>query len=156
TYFTVPKEWDTQTVKTSSQGVESAFYVWLNGDLVGYSEDTFTPSDFDLTPYLVNVVNKLAVEVYRWSDGSWLEDPDFWRLSGIFRDVYLYTHPDIHIADFFVVGDLINDYQDGVLKVRAKIEHEYGGILKDLVLDVILFDDVHNEITRMSVPVQSE
>lgn len=156
TYFTVPKEWDTQTVKISFQGVESAFYVWLNGDFVGYSEDTFTPSDFDLTPYLVNGVNKLAVEVYRWCDGSWLEDQDFWRLSGIFRDVYLYTHPDIHIADFLVVGDLINDYQDGVLKVRAKIEHEYGGILKDLVLDVILFDDVHNEITRMSVPVQSE
>ena len=85
--------WDGQPVFISFQGVESAFYVWVNGDLVGYSEDTFTPADFDITPYLEEGENKLAVEVYRWCDASWLEDQDFWRMSGIFREVYLYTTP---------------------------------------------------------------
>ena len=74
----------------------------MNGELVGYSEDTFTPAEFDITPYLTEGENKLAVEVYRWCDASWLEDQDFWRLSGIFRDVYLYSPSPVQIADFFV------------------------------------------------------
>ena len=78
------RNWQGQPVFISFQGVESAFYVWVNGDLVGYSEDTFTPADFDLTPYLREGENKLAVEVYRWCDASWLEDQDFWRMSGFF------------------------------------------------------------------------
>src|SRR5665647_181622 len=76
--FTVPSDWQDQPVYISFQGVESAFYIWVNGDLVGYSEDTFTPAEFDLTPYLVEGENKLAVEVYRWCDASWIEDQDFW------------------------------------------------------------------------------
>ena len=76
----------------SFQGVESAFYLWVNGEKVGYSEDSFTPAEFDITEYVQEGDNTLAVEVYRWSDGSWLEDQDFIRLSGIFRDVYLYRH----------------------------------------------------------------
>ncbi|MFW5981440.1 MAG: sugar-binding domain-containing protein, partial [bacterium] len=88
TTFTIPEKWKGQPVFISFQGVESAFYLWLNGEFVGYSEDTFTPAEFDLTPYLKEGENKLAVEVYRWCDASWLEDQDFWRLSGIFRDVY--------------------------------------------------------------------
>ncbi len=83
--FSVPEDWAGSPVYLHFRGVESAFYVWLNGDLVGYSEDTFTPAEFDLTPYLQPGENKLAVEVYRWCDASWLEDQDFWRLSGIFR-----------------------------------------------------------------------
>ena len=75
----------------SFQGVETAIYVWLNGEFVGYSEDSFTPSEFNITPYLKEKNNKLAVEVYRYSTASWLEDQDFWRFSGIFRDVYLYA-----------------------------------------------------------------
>lgn len=111
-HFTIAENWGDQPIYISFQGVESAFYVWVNGDLVGYSEDTFTPAEFDLTPYLVNGQNKLAVEVYRWSDASWLEDQDFWRMSGIFRDVFLYTTPPIHMNDFFIVTDLDDDYKD--------------------------------------------
>ncbi len=92
TYFEVPAEWDGKKVCISFQGVETAFNVWCNGEYVGYSEDSFTPSEFDLTPYVNRKgKNKLAVQVYKWSTGSWLEDQDFWRLSGIFRDVYLFT-----------------------------------------------------------------
>ncbi|ANE48192.1 beta-galactosidase [Paenibacillus swuensis] len=124
--FTVPAEWKDQPVSISFQGVESAFYVWLNGDLVGYSEDTFTPAEFDLTPYLVDGENKLAVEVYRWCDASWLEDQDFWRMSGIFRDVYLYSAPSRQLTDFFVHTNLDEQLKDAVLEVEASVEDVFG------------------------------
>src|SRR5699024_11488519 len=108
--FTLPEQWDGLPTYISFQGVESAFYVWVNGDFVGYSEDSFTAAEFDVTPYLQAGENTIAVEVYRWCDASWLEDQDFWRLSGIFRDVYLYAQPKIHIADYFVRTQLDEQY----------------------------------------------
>lgn len=119
--FTVPEAWQGQPVFLSFQGVESAFYVWVNGELVGYSEDTFTPAEFDITAYLAAGENKLAVEVYRWCDASWLEDQDFWRLSGIFRDVYLYSAPAVHVSDFFVRAELDEHYADAQLQLDAKL-----------------------------------
>jgi len=98
--FTVPESWAGMETVISFQGVESAFYVWLNGEFVGYSEDSFTPAEFDLGPFLKTGENRLAVEVYRWCDASWLEDQDFWRLSGIFRDVFLFARPAVHIYDY--------------------------------------------------------
>ncbi len=95
----------------SFQGVETAIYVWLNGEFVGYAEDSFTPSEFNITPYLKEKNNKLAVEVYRYSTASWLEDQDFWRFSGIFRDVYLYAVPEVHVRDMKVIADF--DYENG-------------------------------------------
>ena len=103
----------------SFQGVETAFYVWLNGEFVGYSEDSFTPSEFEITPYLREKDNKLAVEVYRYSTASWLEDQDFWRFSGIFRDVYLYAVPEIHVRDMKVTADYRNG--SGVLSVNLDV-----------------------------------
>ncbi len=119
--FEVPAAWTGMPVHISFQGVESAFYVWVNGRFVGYSEDTFTPSEFDLTPYLVEGENKLAVEVYRWCDASWLEDQDFWRLSGIFREVYLYATPSLHVYDFFAAATLDDKYENGKLAVKATV-----------------------------------
>ncbi len=113
-YFQVPHMVN-KPVYISFQGVESAFYVWLNGKFVGYSEDSFTPAEFDLTPFLAEGENKLAVEVYQRSTGSWLEDQDFWRFSGIFRDVYLYTIPEIHVSDLHVRQELNNDFTSGTL-----------------------------------------
>ena len=86
--------------------MEAAFYVWLNGSFVGYSEDSFTPAEFDITPFIKDKKNKLAVEVYKRCSGSWLEDQDFWRFSGIFRDVYVYAVPEIHVQDLFVKAEL--------------------------------------------------
>ncbi|MBB6635591.1 glycoside hydrolase family 2 TIM barrel-domain containing protein [Cohnella thailandensis] len=120
--FEVPSHWEGQPVRISFQGVESAFYVWLNGDLVGYCEDTFTPAEFDLTPYLVEGTNTLAVEVYRWCDASWLEDQDFWRLSGIFREVYLYSSRATSIVDFFARPELDEELRNGRLRIEAKVE----------------------------------
>lgn len=138
--FEVPADWREKPVFISFQGVESAFYVWLNGELVGYSEDTFTPAEFDLTPYLIDGENKLAVEVYRWCDASWLEDQDFWRMSGIFRDVYLFTAPDTHIYDFFVNTDLDDDFQDAQLRVQATIANYYGKAVGNLTVIGQLYD----------------
>ncbi|WP_258171097.1 glycoside hydrolase family 2 TIM barrel-domain containing protein [Paenibacillus sp. R14(2021)] len=105
----------------SFQGVESAFYVWLNGQFVGYGEDSFTPSEFELTPYLQEGDNKLAVEVFQRSTGGWLEDQDFWRFSGIFRDVYLYTVPDVHVRDLQVRAQLDDSYATGTLHVDLEL-----------------------------------
>ncbi|WP_168123082.1 glycoside hydrolase family 2 TIM barrel-domain containing protein [Paenibacillus sp. HB172176] len=102
----------------SFQGVETAFYVWLNGQFVGYSEDSFTPSEFELTPYVREGENKLAVEVYQRSTGSWLEDQDFWRFSGIFREVYLYTVPELHVRDMRIGAELDASYTQGTLNVE--------------------------------------
>ena len=101
-YFTLPEGFKKNGLYISFQGVESGFALWLNGQYVGYSEDSFTPSDFDLTPYVKEGENKLAVQVFKWTSSSWCEDQDFYRFSGIFRSVYLYTMPKVHVYDLKV------------------------------------------------------
>ncbi|SER51814.1 beta-galactosidase [Gracilibacillus ureilyticus] len=141
TSFQLPENWTGQPVIINFQGVESAFYIWLNGELVGYSEDTFTPAEFNLTPYLKDGENKLAVEVYRWSDASWLEDQDFWRLSGIFRDVYLYTLPDLHIYDHRIRTTFDSKYENAVLEVKADILNYFTKKFTNSILEIELFDE---------------
>ena len=108
----------------SFQGVERAFYVWLNGHFVGYSEDSFTPSDFDLTPYIQETNNRLCVEVFQHSSASWLEDQDFFRFSGIFRSVFLYAKPRLHLEDLWLQAGLCQDNTTGTLKIRLKLSGE--------------------------------
>ncbi|MFC0024932.1 glycoside hydrolase family 2 TIM barrel-domain containing protein [Neobacillus cucumis] len=120
--FSVPAHMEKKPVFISFQGVESALYVWLNGEFVGYSEDSFTPAEFELTAFLTDGENKLAVEVYQRSTGSWLEDQDFWRFSGIFRDVYLYTVPEIHVADLHVRPTLDSTFTKGTLTADLKLK----------------------------------
>ncbi|THF75105.1 glycoside hydrolase family 2 TIM barrel-domain containing protein [Cohnella fermenti] len=138
--FEVPKAWAGQPVRISFQGVESAFYIWLNGELVGYSEDTFTPAEFDLTSYLHEGTNTLAVEVYRWCDASWLEDQDFWRMSGIFREVFLYSSKPTRIVDFFAHPELDEELRNGRLGIEALIEDEAES-RKDVSVLVQLYRD---------------
>lgn len=102
TWFDVPENWRDQPVCLSLQGAESAAAVWCNGHYVGYAEDSFTPSEFDLTPFLQETDNKLAVQVFKWCAGSWMEDQDFFRFSGLFRDVWLYTKTKVHVEDLRV------------------------------------------------------
>lgn len=121
TFFTVPESWKGDPVYISFMGVESCFYLWVNGDFVGFSSDSFNMSEFDLTPYLKDGENSISVRVYRWCTSSWLEDQDFWRLSGIFRDVYIYSTPKTHIFDFNVRADLDDNYTNGILTVKTKL-----------------------------------
>ena len=106
----------------SFQGVEQAFYLWLNGHFVGYAEDSFTPSDFDLTPYVRETGNRLCVEVYKRSSAAWIEDQDFFRFSGIFRSVFLYAKPELHLADLWLQAGLEKDNTTGTLSVRLLLE----------------------------------
>ncbi|MCH5248762.1 MAG: DUF4981 domain-containing protein [Lachnospiraceae bacterium] len=121
-YFTLPKAMKGKKIRICFRGVESGMALWLNGSYVGYSEDSFTPSDFDLTPYLKDGENKLAVQVYKWTASSWCEDQDFFRFSGIYRSVYLYAVPKVHIEDIRIrtlfAGD---DYSKATLKLTAAV-----------------------------------
>ena len=105
----------------SFQGVETAFYLYVNDRFVGYGEDSFTPSEFDITEFVHEGKNRIGVEVYQRSSASWLEDQDFFRFSGIFRDVFVYAVPKVHIRDIFVHTNISDDYRDCSLKVDAKI-----------------------------------
>jgi beta-galactosidase len=134
-YFTVPCHMKNKPLFISFQGVESGFSLWLNGTFIGYSEDSFTPSEFELTDYLVEGENKLAVQVYKWTSGSWLEDQDFWRFSGIFRDVYLYTVPEIHVYDMFVKTKLNDSFDEADLTIDLHLMKEASG-----KVDVKLYD----------------
>ena len=122
--FTVPENWKDEQVILRFDGVESAFYVWINGEKVGYAQDSYTASEFDITPYLKPGENTIAVEVYRWSDGSYLEDQDFFRLSGIFRDVTLFAQPNLHVRDvFFRAGLKKPEYTTGSIDADITVRN---------------------------------
>ena len=113
--FKVPAAWEGQQIFLRFEGVDSAFYVWVNGQQVGYSQGAHLPSEFNITQYLRVGENVLAVQVFQWSDGSYLEDQDMWRLSGIFRDVFLIAAPSVHMRDFAVRTTFDSSYRDAVL-----------------------------------------
>ncbi len=121
TEFAVAADWNERETFIHFDGVESAFYIWVNGRKVGYSEGSYTAAEFNITSFLKPGMNKLAVEVYRWSDGSYLEDQDFWRLSGIFRPVYLFSRSRVGLRDFYAKPQLTTDYQDGKLDLSTSI-----------------------------------
>jgi len=138
--FIIGDEWEGRRIFLHFDGVKSAFYVWINGRKVGYSQDSMTPAEFNITQYLKTGENTLSVEVYRWSDGSYLEDQDMWRLSGIYRNVYLFATPQVHILDFFVQTDLDNRYIDATVMVRPKIANYSGQNLKGWTIEAQLYD----------------
>jgi len=127
-HFTIPAEWKDKRIVLHFGGVNSAAYYWLNGEKLGYSEDSKTPVEFDITSRLREGENTLALEVYRWGDGAYLEDQDFFRLSGIERDVYVYATPKVHIFDYFVKTDLTNNYADGLLSVTVELKNAFPGL----------------------------
>jgi beta-galactosidase len=137
--FTVPDEWKNRRVILHFAGVDSAFYVWINGQLVGYSEDSRVPAEFDITDKLEDE-NQIAVQVFRWSDGSYLEDQDMWRLSGIFREVFLLARPKVSIADFAVRTNLANEYRTGELVIQPEIDAPQDTDLEGWTIEAQLFD----------------
>lgn len=119
--FSVPGDWGTRRVLIHFGAVKSVFYLWINGQEVGYSQGAKTPAEWDITDFLIPGENSVAVQVYRWSDGSYLECQDFWRVSGIERDVYLWSVPQAHIRDFWAQSHLVNNHRDGRLKVDLSL-----------------------------------
>ena len=131
--FEVAKELENKQLFVHFGAVNSAFYLWVNGEKVGYSEGSKTPAEFDLTKYVKEGKNSIALQVIRWSDGTYLEDQDFWRVSGIERDVYLYAQPKLALRDFFVKADLDAAYNNGILDVAVSMKNfgkrtAYGSI----------------------------
>lgn len=121
--FTIPQDWDGKRVVLCLEGAISFYYVWLNGELLGYNQDSKTPAEWDITDKLKKGENVLAVECYRWSSGSYMECQDFWRLSGIERDVYLYATPETYIADYEIVSTLDKtNYTDGIFELNVEVE----------------------------------
>ena len=144
--FTIPTTWNKKQVFLHFAAVQSAMYLWINGKKVGYHEDGMTPAEFNITPYLQNGLNTLAAEVINWSDGSYLEDQDFWRLSGIFRDVFLFATPSVYIRDFHVTAPLDDHNEDATLNVSANIRSYESSIIEQCKLKVTLLDAKLNTI----------
>ncbi|UCH36618.1 MAG: DUF4981 domain-containing protein [Armatimonadota bacterium] len=124
TGFDVPADWEGRQVFLVFEGVSSAFYVWVNGQMVGYSQGAHVPSEFNITAHIHPGRNLLAVQVFQWCDGSYLEDQDMWRLSGIFRDVYLIAPPSVYVRDVCVRTDLDDAYENGTLNARVGVRND--------------------------------
>ncbi|WP_035645120.1 glycoside hydrolase family 2 TIM barrel-domain containing protein [Flavobacterium sp. ASV13] len=138
--FILPENWKNRHVFLHFEAGTSAMYIWVNGEKVGYTENTKSPAEFDISKYLKSGKNNLAVEVYRWSDGSYLEDQDFWRLSGIDRNVYLYSTDHIRISDFFVKPDLDANYKNGSLNVDVSLKNLTSTAVNNQKLEAKLID----------------
>lgn len=139
--FDLPEDWKGMQVTLHFGGVSSAMYVWVNGTQVGYSEDSRLPAEFDISPYVQPGNNKLAVQVYRWSDGSYLEDQDHWRLSGIHRDVWLMAAPNVQVYDAHVRTEMDEQYQDGTLLIRPEVKVFDDVDYENWTLEAQLYDD---------------
>jgi len=120
--FSIPENWAEREIYIRFGGVRSAFYFWVNGKFVGYSQGSKTPAEFNITSFLNPGMNSIAVEVYRFSDGSYLEGQDTWRISGLERDVILFARPKTHIKDFFIHSGLDDNFINGLLVIDLEIE----------------------------------
>ena len=154
-YFTLPKGFSDGPVYISFQGAESGIALWLNGQFVGYSEDSFTPADFELTPYLKEGENKLAARVFKWTSGSWCEDQDFYRFSGIYRSVFLYTVPKTHVWDLKTEPVVSQDLVHADLKLTLKTQGAGSVHVKVSDGSQVLIDETAplTEQTLLSYPV---
>jgi beta-galactosidase len=138
--FTIPAGWKDMTITLHFGGVSSGFKVWLNGRFLGYGEDSFLPSEFDITPYLQEGENIVSVQVIRWCDGAYLEDQDQWRMSGIQREVLLLAEPRLRIADFHWEASLDKEYTDAVLSIRPRLDNFTGKALNGYMVKAQLYD----------------
>ena len=150
--FTIPAHWNKRQIILYFGGVASAFYVWVNGEKVGYSQDSKTPSEFDITPYVKQGENEIAVQVFKFSDGYYLEDQDYWRFAGIQRDVYVYARSETHVRDYEVVTDLDGEYKNADFHLFVELGKAGEGKIKGAEVEVSLLDkagkSIYNERKR--------
>ena len=154
TEFKIPGEWDGRNIYLNFGAVKSAMYLWVNGQFVGYSEDSKTPAEFDVTPYVTcGQPNMLALEVYRFCDGSYLEAQDYWRMSGITRDVILYSKPKLNVFDYYVKTGLDNKYEHGTFEMTADINFDWKKVPSkfDVVVEIAGTDKNGNAVKKTFV-----
>jgi len=152
--FTVPETWEGRQVFLHFGGVKSAFYVWVNGKEVGYSQGSKTPAEFNISEHIRSGENVLAVEVYRFSDGAYLEDQDYWKISGIERDVFLFSTPNVMIRDFFVLGNLDELYLNGRIEVSVDVRNYLRDAPEKHKIQMHLFDADHRPV--FEEPIEGE
>lgn len=138
--FEVPAEWDGRTIFLTFDGVDAGFFLWVNGQKVGYSVNSRNPAEFDITKFVKPGQNMVAVEVYRFTSGTWLEDQDMWRLSGIFRNVTIWSAPKNHIQDFSVKTDLDDQYRDATVTIMARVRNYGDKTSKKGVVSAVLYN----------------
>lgn len=154
--FTVPDDWNDMNVTLHFGAVSSAFKVWVNGQFLGYGEDSFLPSEFNISAYLKEGENRLSVQVIRWSDGAYLEDQDHWHVSGIQREVLLLAEPKLRIADFHYQTNLDEDYKDAVLSIRPRLENLTGDTVEGYKLEAQLYDPENNKVLEQPLIKSAE
>ncbi|MCD4772359.1 MAG: DUF4981 domain-containing protein [Bacteroidales bacterium] len=151
TKFTIPENWDGREIFIHFGAVKSAMYLWINGKKVGYSQGSKLPAEFNITSFIKKGENLLALEVYRWSDGTYLECQDFWRISGIERDVYLYSTPKVHISDFFADAGLDDNLTNGILNLGVDfIDYSEKNYEDDFILEIMILDKNNKSIIEKS------
>jgi beta-galactosidase len=138
--FDLPEDWSEQDVYIHLGGVRTAMYIWVNGKFVGFNEGSKTPAEYNISKYIKPGTNSIAIEVYRWSDASYIEDQDFWRLSGMEREVYLYAAPKVSIRDFSIQGDLDAGYTNGIFTAEVYYRNTTGRTMKELSTTVKIID----------------
>ncbi len=153
--FNLPSDWDGKEIILHFDGVKSAFYVWVNGEKVGYSQGSMTPAEFNVTNYAKPGENTLAVEVYRWSDGSYLEDQDFWRFSGIYRDVFLYAVPKIHLWDFGLKTDFNDDLSVAGLHLNLNFKNTGANSSQTCEVYLTRFGETPGGTPVATIPLKS-
>lgn len=154
--FTVPANWKGMNITLHFGGVSSAYKLWINGKFAGYAEDSFLPSEFNITLYLQEGENVISVWVIRWSDGSFLEDQDQWRMSGIHREVYLQAEPSLRIADFFYQTKLDQNYKDALLSIRPRIENLTGKDMSGYMLKAQIYDANNQPVLQQSLSKKTD
>jgi beta-galactosidase/beta-glucuronidase len=153
--FTLPSLWESQHIFLNFAGVNSAFYVWVNGQAVGYSQGSHMPSEFDVTQYVHSGENTVAVQVFQWCDGSYLEDQDMWRFSGIFRDVYLTARSSTYIRDVRLTTKFDAEYRDAVLKIDVELRNLTGAPVDGASVRAQLFDAARKLIAETPIAVEN-
>ena len=156
--FNIPDNWDGRRVFIHFEGATNSMYVWVNGQKVGYTENAKSPAEFDITEYIRKGKNTLACQVHKYSDGSYLEDQDMWRLGGINRSVYLYSTAETRIQDFFALPDLDKNYRNGLFSVDVKLRN-YSNTAKDQSVEVAIVDKsgkkVFNKSQKVNIPANA-
>ena len=151
--FEFKEEWMEKELFIHFGGVNSAFYLWINGKKIGYSEGSKTPAEFNITKYVNEGINTVSLKVIRWSDGTYIEDQDFWRLSGIERDVFLYAQPKVAVRDIFVKTNLKNDLKKSDIRIHLNIKN-YNDFDSKISAKSKLYDDKNQLITTLKKDFQ--
>ncbi|MFC2124536.1 glycoside hydrolase family 2 TIM barrel-domain containing protein [Bacteroidota bacterium] len=153
--FSIPEDWNGRKILIHFEGVKSAYWIWINGDYVGFDKGSMSSGEWDITKYLKDGENRIAVKAVRWSDGTYLEDQDMWRFSGIYRSVFLYSVPKIHIRDLAIKTDLDENYKDAELKSVIEIKNENNTSLENQKLEIQLFNSNKEFVQKKDIRLNS-